>query len=439
MANYYVDNSNTSPGNGSQPDPFNTIKSAVDILSDGDTIFIAGGHYYESGFTLENNDLIISASDQLNPPIIDGENSNEIFHIQRGSVRLQYLKITNGSAPDGGAIYNAGDILSIANCIFIGNNATGASPHGNGGAILSGPGNLTVTGCTFEGNSSTDDGAVISVGIAGGTVIITESSFEGNTAKGDGGGAIDCVSNKLNVSDSTFANNLGGAGGAINYGKGTLTVTGSTFTGNTAIFYGGAIYNTGKMTVTGSTFIGNKVTGHGTQGGAIINSGGSANVNFNRIVGNISWGNNAIFNSGSLDATLNLWGSNNPDFGFLVSGGVNTDPWIVLTISVTESKFPPVNWPKNMPYHPLPQFIVDLLHINTPNAPELNPANGVVPYTGPANFVVNNDPIPNINFLDGYATWGGGGSEGIEPGIKKLDVSATVDSQNVSIKWTGTL
>ncbi len=362
---------------------YSTIADAINAAESGDTIMLEkGATFYEHDLPTISINLNFNVFDN-GQATIDAQMKGSIFHITgEVTVKLQNLIIQNGNYSDGSELGSAiyadfHTILKINNCSFKDNY------NGGVGSTIYNVGDMTVNNCTFTGNTGNED----------------------------------CDA------------------GAIMNG-GTLTVTGSTFTGNTAPWGAGAIYNDGKMTVTGSTFIDNAVTEDGAQGGAITNDG-SATINFNRIVGNISW-KGIIWNTGKkIDATLNWWGSNNPDFSSLITGDVDTDSWIVLTIGLSNSKLRPIWWPKNESYYGV-GFEVDLLHINTPGAPELNPANGVVPYTGSANFLVNDDPVPNINFSNGWAAWGIN-----EPGLSnkpiELVVSANVDNQTKSITWRGYL
>ncbi|WP_263357026.1 beta strand repeat-containing protein [Acidicapsa ligni] len=155
-----------------------------------------------------------------------------------GSVILSGLAIANGSAGSGGGIDNEGT-LTISNCIFTGNNASGQyKPNGSpifadGGAIYNG-GTLTVNSSAFTGNGAfgNSDAEDTLSGSGGaifnnGTVILNNSTFFGNMASppGDGGTA------------------LAGDGGALHNLCGTITINNSTISGNTAQGQGGGIYN----------------------------------------------------------------------------------------------------------------------------------------------------------------------------------------------------
>ena len=221
-----------------------------------------------------------------------------IFTVEKGAkVSITGLTITGGSAGYGGGIENSGS-LSVTDCTFSGNTATGAAEdfaESKGGGGIDNFGTLSVTGSTFSANSATASGYddAHGGGIANsGTASVTGSTFSGNSAA-DGssqgyanGGGID-NSGTLSVNNSTFSANsatggIGGFGGGIG-NSGTLSVTNSTFSGNSETSggqsYGGGIASDGTLAVTDSTFSGNSAIyssssgGSGGDGGGIFNSG----------------------------------------------------------------------------------------------------------------------------------------------------------------------
>jgi predicted outer membrane repeat protein len=270
---------------------------------------------------------------------------------------------------------------------------TGNGVDDIGGAIIN-MGILKITGSTFTNNTATNYGKGGAI-MNNGTLKITGSTFTSNTAWAAGGAIYNTDS--LTVADSTFKNNTatfsnGGGGAILNYGPGTLTVKSSTFTGNTANV-GGAIYNYGTVTVSFSSIVGNK----GSQGSAILNSAGFVN------------------------ATDNWWGSNKPDFTTLITGKVNYNPWIILTLSANPKSLH-VGWKSTI--------TADLLHDS--KGVYHNPANGVVPYTGSANFKTNKGSIKNTNFSNGLSK--STLTSLTTPGVAA--VSAAVDSQTVKTNVT---
>ncbi|QUH22613.1 DUF11 domain-containing protein [Methanobacterium alkalithermotolerans] len=358
--------------------PKKTINGGTTAVLANGTVNIADGTYSGTGnwgITLTKN-MTIQGQSQNNT-IIDGSGSRQIFVINSGvNVTMINLTIRNAQANDnnGGAIRNNGGILTVNNCKFTGNSAvrtgrrdftpvyggaiystgnlnisnsfflnnwvlSGADNDAQGGAIYS-SGPLTITDSTFFNNTATsssgtqnDDGGAIAVF---NTLKITRSTFTNNRAGNVyGGGAIMIGDNNINVADveiteSTFINNTAGYGGAIWMNAGTSTkaalISKSTFMGNSATG-GGAIRNWGFLNVTGSNFINNSAT----QGGAIFNYMGTANINFNRIMGNT--GNMEIYyNSGIVNANNNWWGSNTSPSS-KVSTQVNVSNWLVLNIN----------------------------------------------------------------------------------------------------------
>jgi predicted outer membrane repeat protein len=398
MNDVYVSPSGSDTnGDGTQANPYQTIGKGLSEVNAGGTVHLADGTYNQPNDRglIVNKDVTIVGQSQVGT-IIDAGSLNRIFTINPGvTVTLQNLTLENGNAATGGAINNQGD-LTVNDCTFTDNTATfvgGAivnqgdlTVNGctftnnnafNGGAINNQPGgtltvensifdgntspvggaivnweSMTVTGSIFDSNTAADGGAIYNV--LGSTLTVTDSTFTGNTAGFDGGAILNqgdltvngctfdsntaagggAIFNEatLNVTDSTFTGNHADFGGAIaNVVGSTLTVTDSNFTGNNAGSDGGAILNLESLTVTGSNFENNTAS----VGGAIWDNG-DAEVHFNRIVGN-SPSNSEIFSTfGTVDATLNWWGSNTSPAGKIstASGGtVLFDPWLVLTVT----------------------------------------------------------------------------------------------------------
>ncbi len=302
--------------------------------------------------------------------VVDGCTFTGNSAISGGAIYNNSTSTVNGSAfttntaEEGGNIYNAG-ILTISGSTFTGNTAD------YGGAIYN-DGNLTISSNSiFNSNIAQWYGGAI---CNGGTLNISNSSFTGNGVQvlnWSTGGAIYNYGS-LVISGSTFTNNTSqGAGGAIcNQGNG-LTISGSMFTGNFARGDGGAIYNyDDSLKVTNSTFINNAAQ----AGGAIWNYGGditSRIIQFNRIVGNNPGSSEIYSEYGTVDATLNWWGSNSSPAGKIstgTGGNVLFNPWIVLTITAN---------PTTINNGGTSQVTADLLYDS--DSIYHNPSNGHVP------------------------------------------------------------
>jgi predicted outer membrane repeat protein len=288
---------------------FNVLNNGTAIITGADTN--STGHI----FTIDHGITV----NMINIIFIDAKNG---AIVNNGTLNIKNCKFTNNHATDdGGAIKNEG-ILNLNNTTFKNNTAV------NGGAIYN-DGTCIVNGSNIIDNNAT----VVAGGIRNnGNCTVTNSSINSNTAQ-YGAGISNAGNCNFTVTNSSINNNTANtSGGAINYGA--LKVTNSNFTGNTAKNGpGGSINNYGTLKVTSSNFINNKAT----YGGGAIYNHGIAIVNFNRIVGNSAGTNpitkNTITNYGTINATDNWWGSNNPNFTNLISGNVNTTPWIVLTLT----------------------------------------------------------------------------------------------------------
>ena len=159
------------------------------------------------------------------------------------TLRISGCTFINNTAGDGGAIYNYGGTVNVANSHFADNIADASARGAN-----------SVGGALYSGNSyDIDTGALISEG----TATVTNCTFTRNHAYG--GGAIVNLGTLMMVSDSNFTNDTAiGSGGAIASGT-DLIINNSDFTGNTATF-GGAVDNYGNLTVNNSNFTDNMAT-----------------------------------------------------------------------------------------------------------------------------------------------------------------------------------
>ena len=139
-------------------------------------------------------------------------------HTNANTTVVRSIFRNNIAGWNGGALYTY-SYLTVIDSIFIGNEAHQTS----GGAIAgSGYGSrpyLTVLNCEFKNNNASGSGGAISFG--SGELIVNNSVFDNNKA-------------------------LSGTGGAISTSGATSTITYSNFTNNSATGRGGAIYATGN-------------------------------------------------------------------------------------------------------------------------------------------------------------------------------------------------
>ena len=310
-----------------------SIKNATGTVNVNGTVNLANGIYNgpdNRGIVISKN-MTIKGQSQTST-VIDAQGADRIFTVNPGvNVTIANLTLKNGSissvgGPIGGAIYNGG-ILTTTNAIFKSNTA----PHGWGGAIAN-VGQLTIINTTFNNNAAMMSGAIYTSG-------------------------------QMTVINSIFNNNQGGSGGAIANNGGQLNITNTTFNNNTAPNdLGGAIFNDNVLRVTSSTFENNTAS----QGSAIVQFGGTANVNFNRIVGNTIATVYSV--GGIMNITNNWWGSNSgPAVGSIVGIAYPTT-WLILNITAS---------PTTINNGGTSTITADLLHDNTGAYHE--PALGHVP------------------------------------------------------------
>ena len=137
---------------------------------------------------------------------------------------------------DGGAIYVAGQILSLANCPFMDNYA------GNGGGAVhnQGGGNtVSIDGLHFSNNVAVNHGGALYIVGTRTSIDVSRSSFVDNAAVRGGGGAIYSNGRYANVSLalSTFTNNTASYCGVLDvdeFNHFSVNFTDSIFTRNTA-------------------------------------------------------------------------------------------------------------------------------------------------------------------------------------------------------------
>ncbi len=211
---------------------------------------------------------------------ISGNDLYQIFHIYNSEnerVSISGLTLRDGSAANGGAIYNevgggtssadltlselvvvdstasnrgggvysADGDLSIVNSTFSGNEAD----SGSGGAVYAEEGALSITGATFTDNAADFRGGAVYAREAEGApaVVIRDSVFSANRTTDDDGGAAyitGTVGDIVIERTSWTANHAGEDAGsfAVNSDSGSLLVADSTVAGNDADAIGGGFW-----------------------------------------------------------------------------------------------------------------------------------------------------------------------------------------------------
>lgn len=283
---YISPNGNDTNGDGSNINPYQTIKKGLETTNNNTgTIHLLSGTYNttgDHGLTV-NKSLNITGSGQDNT-IIDAGNHNHIFIIQDwATVNILQITLKNGSGSYGGSILNRGN-LTLENCTFTGNRASNA-----GGAIMNWYGTLQVSSCTFTDNTAHIPNHAYGGAIANtGTSTIIDSAFNSNTAY-EGGAVFNYLGN-CTINHCNFQSNTASKGGAIYNKEGVLTLDNSTLEFNIAtatsstvdvVAAGAGIYNDNDsiMTIDNCIIQNNMVTASAegvnvsAAGGGICNGG----------------------------------------------------------------------------------------------------------------------------------------------------------------------
>ena len=163
------DNSNC----GSEDYPFSSIQYAIDSASDGDSIQVAAGTYYEN-IVIDKSNLTIISKDGIHEAIIDGgENTHVIetlYDFKPENLTMEGFIIQNGLVdnnsyqPGGAGMFLVGETNYFFKNMLIRDNIN-TYPGGNGGAIFwSGARDddiLNFSNSIFINNSVNGQGSVI--------------------------------------------------------------------------------------------------------------------------------------------------------------------------------------------------------------------------------------------------------------------------------------
>ncbi|HRK28960.1 MAG TPA: choice-of-anchor Q domain-containing protein, partial [Chitinophagales bacterium] len=220
--------------------------------------------------------VVVSVSD-ASSTILDG------FTVSGGNADgsgSRSMESSSISRFQGGGIYTHNSMMTVANCLISGNNAT----LQGGGGLING-GNSTYTDCIFSGNSTNNNGSI-----------------------GGGGGISFTNSASQLVRCSIIGNSSAYHGGGVRVAiePNTPTLTNCRITGNSTLYSGGGIYAFRPLTLINCTISGNNAGN--TNGG-----GGIASDNANPVLTNcIIWNNRAATSTGSATANVINYGTSAP-------------------------------------------------------------------------------------------------------------------------------
>jgi FG-GAP-like repeat len=240
---------------------FGQLRTLVNAAVDGDVIFIPPGTITLTTVAGGTISIVKSLTIQgAGAPrtIVDGGGIAGVFTTFSADIVISGLTIRNGSAFEGGGLFNLSAVVTLANVTVTGNSAAG----GVGGGGIVNLGTLRLTNVTVSANTS----AVSAGGIYNeGTLVATNSTISGNTANKAGGG-LENVFGTTTLTNVTIANNKadndnagGGAGGGL-LNSSTVTARNTIIAGNTVGTSGSAPDCAGPLTSQGYDLI-QSVTG----------------------------------------------------------------------------------------------------------------------------------------------------------------------------------
>lgn len=272
---YYVSNSgDDDTGDGSQDNPFKTIKKAINqgfAVSIYPTIMIMEGTYTGVGNTnLSFSDLgILNIIGVYNKTIIDGESSNWGFrfgdYIQSNIVNMTFNNCNSSDYNYYSAIYAFG-VTNIINCIFKNNNG----PY----SLLDLYYGSKIINSTFINNNATSTYNLVSISnglienclfinnsapraiVSGSNNYVKNCSFINNTLTDDYANSI--LYGSGTSINNNFIKNFAPSNGAV---LGSFNSFNDTFIGNKGV--NGAI-TASSATFTNATFINNSASGNGS-------------------------------------------------------------------------------------------------------------------------------------------------------------------------------
>jgi len=333
--------------------------NAANSAGSGTINLAAGCHYSlttpdngENGLPAVTSQIVMNG----NGATIDGTGSVRILEVDgpSGSLSLQNVTLTGGSADFGGAIANVGGTVSLNHSQVTGNTATQAgggianatfdpssvarltlnqssvsdnqqTVDGNdgglgGGGILSILGTVSLNGTQVNGNTAQ---GFVGGGIASGdymnfsdtssVLMINNSQVDGNTAPNAGGGGIQNLLGSATVNNSEVDGNTSLNGGGISSGSGGnapplvshLKLNNTRVEGNTSTtapgegppIAGGGIANGGDASLNNSK-VDNNTASH-TTGAGIVNHG-RMTLNNSEVNGNIAAGSGLAASGGGI-------------------------------------------------------------------------------------------------------------------------------------------
>ncbi len=273
------------------PQDFPTIQQGINAASDGDSVIVAPGMWYEhliiSGKNMTLGSWFLTTGDTtyIQQTILNGSNTGRVISIDgiSESARISGFTIKNGRSVAGSAIRITECVLQVDHVDVLNNTSEcGSNQYAQGGGIACYSSTLTISDFSLSNNRAlcttppvNPEGGAIYASASeihlikgkiidnyanlGGGVYLTNSTgyfqrveFEANEAPAPGAGICD-FSSFLDVSECVFRGNMGDA--IFAEYPGTLSITNCLFKENEGDLL--HIGNVTLITIRNTTFTGN--------------------------------------------------------------------------------------------------------------------------------------------------------------------------------------
>jgi len=321
---WYVSTEGSDSNDGSEDSPFLTIQHGIDVATEGDTVLVAEGTYYESISYRDKNIVVGSMflttqdTSYIASTIIEGGQGGSVvrfmsnqdstcvltgftiksvegsfnrsgIYCTNSSPTMKYLTVTENT--------NSGIYLWESNPIMKNLVVTGNTSPWRGGGIWCHNSDPTMSNLTVTENTGFD------------------------------GGGIACISSNPTMTNMTVSNNIADCeGGGIFFMNCIINMSNMTISGNSAnTFYGGGIYIWGgSHTMTNMTISGNSAEDYGS--GGIHISGGSLTMTNMTITENTgySYSSGVYFDGNSLTIINTVIANNIGSYGIRIGSGTPT-------------------------------------------------------------------------------------------------------------------
>jgi len=206
------------------PSEYDTIQSAINLATDGETVVVAEGVYTGDGnrdIDFFGKAITVRSTDPNDPDVVaatvidcqaaryEHHRAFDFRNYESAASVLNGLTIINGNAEKGGAVYCFRSSPKIANCVLSANRASE-----EGGAFYCDLSNPRIINCRITANVADSDGGGMYCSQS--NPILSGCEFVGNTALNDDGGGIYCYGSSPILSNCTItANSAWHQGGGI--------------------------------------------------------------------------------------------------------------------------------------------------------------------------------------------------------------------------------